>query len=309
MNYKLDREIFVNYEPKYKGLYSWCLNEFDENNKEIDKDLIPFSMSLYFIGSSLTVVRSLTLEDGHTQTKTTIVGTMHSGICMDGENLTDDVNYSMFGTGRKIDKFNITLSQVNEGNAECCTLVGIPSWADDDDEIDWMGQPDYVCFNVRLSNDRFAELIRLFDSRLVDSVSLRASTVRGFYSDWSPSIKTEFVKILTSEHKVEGLDVKKFQPKVVGEVGSFELNFISLSKLNLKQGFSPLSNINKEFDNPSEEARLDQEGQALVIQKSQSDDKFFNSIALAVRLTSGLKIPLWCIFSVLVLLLLRSLTK
>lgn len=233
MDYNLDRKVAINYDTEYKSLYKWCLNEFDENNKKIGVDLIPWHWSFYFIGSSLKVVRSVSIEhetqdDGAEKNtvkqQTRIVGTLHSGFCRDGANLEDDVKFSMFGTGRRIKDFQVCIYEVESDDREACRLTAIPSY---EMEIDFRNeiQDDFVGFDVTLNKTRFSELVRLLEDKSVDSVWLRVSRVSGIYSEWSPGISTHFAKILSNDHEVEGIKEDSFKPRVVENVGEFELNF------------------------------------------------------------------------------------
>ena len=60
------------------------------------------------------------------------------------------------------------------------------------------------------------------------------SRVSGFYSNWSPSIFTNFIKVLTDSHKIEGFDDSFKIPFLIGEVGSFRLTLNTLNSLNVK---------------------------------------------------------------------------
>ena len=60
------------------------------------------------------------------------------------------------------------------------------------------------------------------------------SRVSGFYSNWSPSIFTNFIKVLTDSHKIEGFDASFKIPFLIGEVGSFRLTLNTLNSLNVK---------------------------------------------------------------------------
>lgn len=311
MDYNLDRKVVINYDTEFNSLYKWCLNEFDENNKKIGTDLIPWHWSFYFIGSSFKVVRSVSIEhevqdDGEEKNtvkqNTRIVGTLHSGFCRDGVNLDDDVKFSMFGTGRRIKDFQVCIYQVESDDREACRMTAIPSY---EMELDFRNeiQDDFVGFDVTLNKERFSELVRLLEEKSVDSVWLRVSRVSGIYSEWSPSISTRFAKILSNSHEVEGIKEDSFQPKVVENVGEFELNFATLNKLHLKQHLLPVD-IEKEFEEPSSDEWIN-EPELTPAYTNQGDEKLLHSAALLAKLAGSLKTPLWFIFGVLVLLLLK----
>jgi hypothetical protein len=308
----LERRIEINYEPEYKGLYQWCINEFDANNEKISNDLIPWYWSFYFSGSSFTVVRSVSIEEetkdngdikNVTKSSTKIVGTLHSGwYPLDGNRLVDEVSFSMFGTARSIKEFELFIYQVDTDDLEACTLTAIPSY---ESEIDFHKEviEDYVMFEVMLNKDRFGELVRLLDHKLVDRVGLRLSQVSGVYSEWSPLISTSFAKILSKYHKVKGVKKSKFEPLLDGRVGKFNLSFVSQNPLLPKQSLQSL-NFEKAFDEPKKEERSDKPDLPTVNNK-YGEDSFLHSIAPAVKLMRSLKIALWCIFAALMLLLMK----
>jgi hypothetical protein len=307
----LERKVGINYETQHKSLYEWCLSEYDETGKQVGSDQIPWPWSFYFIGSSFRVATNVSFENrsdaGGLETSTvnqstTIVGELHSGFCRDGENLTDDVSFSLFGTGRTVTNFHICIGQAKDDQAELCCLTAIPSYKT---EIDFRDktEADFVGFDVMLQKEKFAEFVRLLEQKLVDSIWLRVGRVAGIYSEWSPSISTYEAKILSRYHKIDGLIEGKFEPQSVGDVGAFDLNFVSLKKLYLKQSFPPFD-VEKAFEGPVsdegvEELTLPSESY------SQDQTRFNHSVALAVNLIASLKTPLWLIFAVLVILLVK----
>lgn len=181
-------------------------------------------------------------------------------------------------------------------------MTAIPSYSM---ELDFRNeiQDDFVGFDVTLNKERFSELVRLLEEKSVDSVWLRVSRVSGIYSEWSPSISTRFAKILSNSHEVEGIKEDSFQPKVVENVGEFELNFATLNKLHLKQHLLPVD-IEKEFEEPSSDEWIN-EPELTPAYTNQGDEKLLHSAALLAKLAGSLKTPLWFIFGVLVLLLLK----
>jgi hypothetical protein len=311
MDYKLERKVGINYETKHKSLYEWCLSEYDDSGKQIGSDQIPWPWNFYFIGSSFKVVNYVSIEnesdDDGRETSTVkhhtrIVGILHSGCCRDGENLTDDVNFSMFGTGRTVKDFQICIYQAKDNETESCSLTAIPSY---ETEIDFRDevQDDFVGFDVTLHKEKFTEFVRLLEQRSVDSVLLRVGKVAGIFSEWSPSISTYKAKILSRMHKIDGMIDGKFKPQSVGDVGEFELNFVTLNKLYVKQSFPPF-NVEKAFENPVIDEWVE-EPSLQSASDSQEHERFASSMALAVKLIGSLKTPLWCIFAVLVLLLMK----
>jgi len=309
MDYKLERKIYLNENTKHKSLYDWCLNEIDESNKKVDSDLIPWRWSLYFIASSLRVVREIEIERSYQREeqekklnkKTKIVGILHSGYCKDGKNLEQDVSYSMFGTNRKIKDFEICIyPNSSDEDKEACSLWGYPSY---DCEIDYRNEtsPDLVGFNLFLNEGRFNEFVSLIESKKVDVAIVRVGGVSGFYSNWSPAVSAEFVKILTSSHVVETSDKSKVQPPKLGSVDEFSISFITFSRLKLKQNFQPIDVDKVFYDSEIIEDRVEDVGQESSCATSRQSDKAEN----VLKIVSSLKLPLWFIFGALILLLIK----
>ena len=310
----LERKIIANYEPEHKPLYDWCLNELDSTDKKIGRDLIPWIWTLYFYAKTLKVFRLTSINKNYdsnhendtlTKQNVIIAGTMQSGVCRDDNEITDCARYSMFGTQRVIDTFNFSISQTPDDEEERCTLYAIPSY---EIEVDFRRsiEPDSLGFDVHLRKDKFLELVRLVENNLVQSINITVSSVSGFYSNWSPSISTNSIKILSSYHEILNNNSEKFQPKTVEEVGDFSINFISFRDLDLK----PLNSIppipistEQQLENPVKDLGKPEEIEKQL--QTQHNEQLNNHILLSKKMISDLKIPLWCIFIVLVFLLLK----
>ena len=106
------------------------------------------------------------------------------------------------------------------------------------------------------------------------------------------------MKILTDSHEVEASENSEIKFQLLGNVGEFSLSFTSVNKLNVK----PVSlsfDIKKAFEEP-EEAYLSEE----PVVESLTAYSASNS-ELTDKLISKLKTPLWFIFGVLVLILIK----
>lgn len=312
MDYKLERKVSYNSEPEHKSLYRWCLNEIDEDDKKIGRDLVPWWGGVYFTASSLRVVRETLIEiKSEDQTgfssvssqKTRILGALHSGYPTDGEKLWDQVSFSLIGTNRKIEKFDLNIFPGNDGNQDLCSVVAIPSY---EAEIDFRNvvTPDHLGFDVSLNRKFFDEIVRAIESGSADAVTMRVGIVPGFYSDWSPSISTDLVKVLADGVVVEGVDEGKFKPPTASFAYEFSLTIGRLNRLNLQNGFDLKKNESEFLEDKSITA-FEESTEDTQATESKIDEYFRNSITIAVKLTSSLKFPLWAIFAVLVLLLFK----
>jgi hypothetical protein len=319
MEYHLEKKIAFNGNTKHSSLYGFCLNEIDTNGEKDGRDLIPFHWSLYFTGSSLQFVRDVGKEkqydENNEEIPTTIfkktnaiVGVFHSGIFRDGPFLTDKVSFSMMGTDRKIKDFSVYIVESSD-ETEDCKIIGIPSY---DYDIDFRHdtEQDFLQLHISLRPDKFAKIAEAVEAKKVDSATLMISRVSGFYSDWSPSIFTDFIKVLTDSHKIDGTDDSFKIPFLVGEVGSFRLTLNTLNRLNVKPDSQKF-----DFEKTIKETELDPEYLDAVAKqaeqlKEESRARLVTDTAASIHLMvdkaiGKLKWPLWFIFGVLVLILLK----
>lgn len=325
MEYHLEKKIKFNSDTENTSLYPWCLNEIDANGEKDGRDLIPFNWSLFFTGSSLKLFSEVSkrkeFDDKDEEIPTTIIrnknaigGVFHSGICRDGPFLTDEVSFSMMGTNRKIKDFEVYIVESNDEN-EDCQIFGIPSY---DCEVDFRDETtqDWLQLKISLRPDRFAKIAEAIEAKKIDSADLYIGRVSGFYSEWSPSITPRFIKVLTAEHEIESHDDSQVKIPLVGKVGEFRLTLETMNKLNVKpdsqkfdfekafqeQELDPeyLDKIMKEAELIKEAEQLKDESNArLVADSVASNHQLFDQVI------SKLKIPLWFIFGVLVLILLK----
>lgn len=264
----LDKKIRLNNITKHKSLYTWCLQETDESGEQVGRDLIPWAWSFNFTASELRLVQEFNFgerssfdtddsggeEQPRFQDSETITGNLHPGLCTDGINLEDEPSFSMFGTDRRIAEFRlrITAVGVGVGEKEYCHVNGFVSFTFEIDFQD-ITHPDTVEIALGLSQERFDKLAGEISRKSVDVVRVRVSKVSGFYSEWSPSISTRNVKVLTrdDDQKVDIPEDCEIKLPKLGEVGEFGLTLVTRSMLNPKQSFATL-NISKLFEDDYE---------------------------------------------------------
>lgn len=300
MDYQLEKKIAINRDTKHKSLYQWCLNETDIDGKLQSRDLIPFLWNLYFTGTSLQVSTSLNVvRDSKTDAIksvkiTSIYGKFYSGICRDGENLSDDVEFSIFGTDRTVKEFSVNIDEKTDDMEEACWLTAFPSYETEDHNFCKYFEDDFIGFQINLSKDKFNELVNLIENRAIDSVNLRTGNVCGIYSDWTPTIKTRSVKVLTTDNVIDGADVKDFEGTTVTLIDDFSIHFTTQIPLNIKPHLPTV-----DFENKFSEDSYKIE----VHSNSNSPTASKDSIQVLTESVGKVKIALWCIFVVLVLLL------
>lgn len=311
MDYRIEKKIHFSKESEYQSLYKWSLNEIEKDGKT-GSNLVPWGWTFSFTASDLRVVRRVEIGDIYDQdeprrgtTETiTILGDLFSGNCRDGENLEDVTNFSMFGTDRVIKKFDLNIYEADEGEDENCSLWGSPSY---EYEIDFSSDisDDVVVVNLHLNAKRFRDFVRLIESKQVDYAFVRLSGVSGFYSEWSPSIRTSKVKVLTSSHDVEGLEGKEIEPPKLGSVNEFGISLYSINNLKAKFNREPVD-FCKQFEDATDyEEDNSRILESIGFKQEKVEENFSREMQLAfyAKLVKSLQIPLWLILIALLLLL------
>lgn len=310
MKYHIEKRIAFNGKTEHPSLYGFCLNEIDANGAKNGQDLIPFYWSLYFTCSSLKLVSEVGTDkqynDKYERIPTTtfkntnaIVGVFHSGIYYDRPFLSERVSFSMMGTDREIKDFSVCISESSDGN-EDCKIFGIPS-------SDY--KDDFLQLDISLRSDKFARIAEAIEAKKIDSATLLIRWVSGFYSNWSPETSTDFIKVLTDSHKIEGHDGSFNLPRV-GKVDEFSLTLKSINRLNVKPESQKF-----DFEKAVKEQELDSEYLDTITKQAEQlkDESYARLVADSAASThmminkaiSKLKWPLWFIFAVLVLILLK----
>jgi hypothetical protein len=248
MEHILEKAVKYEVENEFKSLYAWSLIETQEEEKKSLKKWIPFEWSVRFIASKLSIVRRILIdknydaEDEKAKSLTDssiIIANLHSGFCNDGKNLEDYVHYKMFGTDRKIESFTLKIHVASNG-IEKCTAWATPSY---DYEVDFRNkvESDIVEFNLFLNKERWESIEKLVQMKVVDSFHVSFGNVSGFYSDWSPSISTNSIKVLTKYHTVVGDKEIIDSLSKIGDVGEFGLVAYTDKNLNVKMDNSSIS--------------------------------------------------------------------
>jgi len=315
MDFNIDKKIQFNGETKHSSLYEWCLNEVEANGKS-SRNLIPWAWSFYFTASSLSVQREFGIDqksDGDEKKEirdiTSIRGYLYSGHCSDGVNLDDYTSFSMFGTNRIVPRFDLNIYEADDGEEDSCGIWGCPSY---ETEIDFRNvvEDDCVVITIHLNSKKFNEFVRLIDAKQVSSAYIRLSNVDGFYSDWSPSIKTSDVSILTNDHVIEGIEGSGVEPPKLGNVGRFSFTLHSINDLVVKRNMRGMKGV--EFYKQFEEAEEDEgDNTSFLNQIGFQQEKVENNasreqeLVFYAKLINTLKIPLWLIFVALVLILVK----
>lgn len=234
MDYNLERRISFSEESEYKSLYSWSLQEMSETGEKIGTPQIPWFWGLYFSATELAYRRSLNLraeKDGSEGEDPPLMETesIHAKLRPGSADQPPDeaTKFSMFGTARIIESFNLHISKLGSGDEAKCIVWGCPSYTA---EVDFRNETtkDTIEIYLQVRPETFDEYAEIVRGSLPSTLTVRLQGVSGFYSDWSPSISTDGVKVLANlkDQKVAMPDACAISPPVLGKVWETDLSFV-----------------------------------------------------------------------------------
>lgn len=278
MEYHLDNKLRLSRDVEHSSLYKWCLREFDENGEQIGRDHIPWHWSLNFTITEFRYFFNIfqerdyklfesndedksdteTDEDLETNATERIIASLSP--TNDSKRFGSYTKFSMFGTNREITDFRLHIETSEE---ESCGIWGSVSYTS---EVDFRDETmdDCVEIYISLKPEKFEKIVDLVKSDTINEPSIRISNVDGFYSDWSPSISTDEVKVLTRSDE-QNLDIPedcKIDPPRLGKVGELDLHLGHKHTLVIKEDENEKSWWDEDnFDDEEHEAALDPEAQ------------------------------------------------
>jgi hypothetical protein len=203
----------------------------------------------------------------------------------------------MLGTARKITDFSLSICTLpEEMTSESCQAWGSVSYTS---EVDFRDQTadDAVIFYLYVRPETFALYAQAIADRQIDAAVLRVRGVDGFYSDWSPSISTYDVKVLTAskEHAVEMEEGCEIIPPRLGRVQQVELDLRRTCSCDPKPDDEPGDDL---FDHDEHSVSGDQPHSAAVRTTAAAQ-------ASIVKLLGSLRMAAWVIAVLLVLIVLK----
>jgi hypothetical protein len=242
LEYHLDHRVVLDQKPEFKNLYKWSLQELDADGKKIGRDEIPWQWDLYFTATELVLSDTLRIAHEYrldsddtklvTRTNRFIRGKLQPGSPVDHP--YSRPSYSMLGTTRTILSFELTIEGIAGADAEptCRAWAGLSYTAD----VDFRDETfdDTIVFQLYVPSAAFADYARKIETGTIRDAIFNVGGVDGFYSDWSPSISTDHIKVLTDhkEHKVEMPSDCEIDPPRVGRVNQAELYLRCINKLD-----------------------------------------------------------------------------
>ncbi len=304
MQHHLDTKVILSVDSEHNSLYQWFLREVGDEASEYQRDQIPWRWSQYFTLSEINVHSSFQLGDHYATDVEKAAAQVKEHDFIRAKLLPYDVRdghlcsytrYSMFGTNRAIPEFELSITQVEDGESESCQAWGSVSYTAEID-FDDITTDDNITFDLRVSKERFARLLRLITTKSISGGGLSISDADGFYSNWSPSISTDAIKVLTPDEKYHPVEVPEgcsIVPPRLGKIGEFVLYLNDGLKFQLPQ--------ETVYDDD-----LEDEGPSQPVQ-SESDMPVVRLMADAKTLgvLQSLRIAAWIIAALLILILIK----
>ncbi len=241
MDYHLERRLRLHAEPEHKSLYSWAINEIDENGALVGGDQIPWEWTLSFTATSCVLSDSIELKSEWQLDETTkptkpeisqrqvIRIKLRTGHPRDNSDpFSRETKYSMFGTSRTVKDFQLDIHPISDPDKlESCRAWGSPSYTSEGADFRDETVDDCITFYMFVKMETFTRYAAMVSNDSIDEILFNVGLVDGFYSEWSPSISTSDVKVLTkgAEHKVEMPEDLGIEVPRLGSVGDAELYF------------------------------------------------------------------------------------
>ena len=236
MTEKLEYAVRIDLESNERGI-NWTISEFDVSENKIVKDgLQPWPCTLYFdvVDLRLTTGVEQPLKSGPEDIINAVEVISAALIPQkDGGRTT---SYSMLGKSNPITDITIRITKAKAGMTPQCRLWGGLAY-----ESEWdfrtVRIPDALQFYLELSEAHFDELKLSLRTGNIESSIFSIKAVSGFYSYSSPSIKTEYIKVLvgTEEQNVSQPEASNIRPFVVGEIGEFYFRFTTKAILTMSK--------------------------------------------------------------------------
>jgi hypothetical protein len=305
MKNHIEHSITLSEDSKFKSLYQWHLRESDDGNSQHRQDQIPWVWTQYFTLADLACTTSFTLGGPlatdkestapEVKEREVISATLLPYELRDRQALHDSTTYSMFGTDRAIDNFSLAIHQASDGMPERCSAWGIVSYTHDFDFRE-VTEDDCLGFYLVLSKERFARIARMIAENSISGGTVRLGAVDGFYSEWSPAISTPHIKVLTSEEKVQPVDLPEgclTVPPRLGRVGEFELYLMDEHKFSLPTVTSFEHGLGD--DSPA----------SVAISQETASQSVTVIDAKNLAVIKSVRIAVWIIAAVLILLLFK----
>lgn len=236
MQFHLERQLRLHTDPEYSSLYSWAIAELDGRGQRVGRDQIPWVWTTWFVATGCVLSDGLELSEAafdasEPPQKPKATHTRHIRMPLrSGSSLTqgdDETVFQMFGTSRAIQDISLEIHpEPDPARQPTAHAWGCLSYTSENDFRDETSD-DCLVFYLSVSSAEFDRYARMIAQGHVSRVMVSVGSVDGFYSEWSPSIAAETIRVLTrgSEQHVELPAGIEFEPPRLGRVGKIGLTF------------------------------------------------------------------------------------
>lgn len=309
MTFNLEKLVRYCGDSEHKSLYAWSLQESSPAGESLGRNLIPWNWTLRFAANELRIVTSYQLterfdDDGkravETRESSVIVANLRIDTEFSSEFREEGTKLSMLGSDREITDVSLRIEPAEAANApERCTMWGYPSFTT---EIDFRDHtlPDQLQVQLAVTPARFAELCGLARGLRTLSVNVMISHVSGLYSDWSPAIATDSVKILTQEedHAVADPPSPNSTVPRLGTVGNFDLEVIQHVPV-----YAPEDALSEDdADAGDEVSQMAATSTSPVPIDSETAQRLIREQEITRKAIASLAVPLWTAVAALVVI-------
>jgi hypothetical protein len=282
LDYDLDLNVSLKTETEFTSLYSWCLVEKKESGEQVGPDLIPFNWSVSFVSEKFGFSESVSSKDVFRfrseeelkplkfSRQAQIFAKLRTGTPFE-DDWRQSPSLSMMGCGRTVDDITLGIYRVDDKMEESCLIWGSPSYSYENDFRNEKTE-DAITVSFYLNGEKFDALLELVKENQIDWIKVRLSDVEGFYSEWSPSISTDSIKVLANIAD-QGLDVNDDWKRKIPTLGKVGQASLSLQR-TLKASVTPQSSIDTESGALGEEFPIDANPNRVQGQVSGDDAQY-----------------------------------
>lgn len=236
MQYHQDRTLRLHTDPEFSNLYSWAIVEADEQGRQVGPDQIPWVWTTWFVATSCLLSDGIEISedaDSTSEPPRAPKATYRRHIRMplrSGSTPTrgyDEAVFQMFGTSRTIKDISLEIHpDPDPSRQQTAHAWGSLSYTSENDFHDETSD-DCLVFYLFVSPADFDRYARTVAQGHVSRVMVAVGSVAGFYSEWSPSIAAETIKVLTPnrEHHVQSPAGVELEPPRLGRVGKISVTF------------------------------------------------------------------------------------
>ncbi len=220
MNFRKDLKL--RFVPGAGDMYSWSIDEVDDNNQRVGHRQTPLIWSLSFtvseivLGDRTSIQEAGDIEGWRSKDASIVHSRSLVAKLRPGEpharHPWQKTTFRMFGSDAPITDFQLHIESLEgEDETETCRA--------------WARDPDWLAFYMMVRPSTFQRYAGRIADGTADEIVLRVERVDGFYSQPDPPTPPSDVKVLRGDdrHVVDMPEGSEFKPLRMGRVGKAEL--------------------------------------------------------------------------------------